>query len=101
MAELANVIGRPKFDLMLAVERILQRAAIGAHLALDLAEGVGVKVVEAPVGASTREDAILQDLTPCFSDEVLALALAAKVELIGSGDNAVCALSETAIPAWR
>ena len=100
MAELANVIGRPKFDLMLAVERILQRAAIGAHLALDLAEGVGVKVVEAPVGASTREDDILQDLTPCFY-EVLALALAAKVELIGSGDNAVCALSETPIPAWR
>jgi uncharacterized protein len=78
LAELADVIGRAKFDAILTKTNTLRERSLAE--VRQLAEVIEPPPLPAPVCRDPDDD------------QVLALALAAKVELIVSGDNDLLSL---------
>jgi putative PIN family toxin of toxin-antitoxin system len=78
LAELADVIGRSKFDA------ILKRTNTSREDSLSEVRQLAEVIVPPPLPAPVCRDP--------DDDQVLALALAAKVELIVSGDNDLLSL---------
>jgi putative PIN family toxin of toxin-antitoxin system len=78
LAELADVIGRAKFDAILTRTNISRERSLAEMR--RLAEVIEPRPLPQPVCRDPDDD------------EVLALALAAKVELIVSGDNDLLSL---------
>jgi putative PIN family toxin of toxin-antitoxin system len=78
LAELADVIGRPKFDAILR-RADTSREQLSAEVQ-RLAEVISPRPLQQPVCRDPDDD------------EVLALAIAAKAELIVSGDNDLLSL---------
>lgn len=79
LAELSEVIGRPKFDAILTRTNTSRERSMAE--VRSLAEVVDPPPLPQPVCRDPDDD------------EVLALAIAAKVELIVSGDNDLLSLS--------
>lgn len=79
LAELADVLGRPKFDV------ILQRSNTSRDQALTEVRQIAEVIDPAPLPRPVCRDP---------DDEVLALAVAAQADLIISGDNDLLVLQQ-------
>lgn len=80
LAELADVLGRPKFDV------ILQRSNTSRDQALAEVRQIAEVINPAPLPRPVCRDP--------DDDEVLALAVAAQVDVIISGDNDLLVLQQ-------